>query len=313
MPIRARKSRLTHPIPFTGSPLNRRSIERRDANWVQTQLDHPDSRFLPLWRLQLLVKNGEDRTPGWARRELLAEIQPAAAPVFLGTADEIPHFAVDISGLSDPLETLELAGVASFEDLRGVGAALSPEDASICAQARSLVDWHDRNAYCSGCGESTRAAQGGTLRYCGGCDREHFPRTDPVAIAVVVSGDDCLLGRSSGWPGNMYSALAGFVEPGESLEEAARREIFEEASHPRGEGPLPGITAPGPSLPPSCWAASPRRRRERFASTQRNSRMLAGSDARPCAQPSGEKPANSRSRRPSPSPIALIRAWVDEG
>ena len=303
---------MTHPIPFTGSPLNRRSIERRDANWVQTQLEHPDSRFLPLWRLQLLVKNGEDRTPGWARRELLAEIQPAAAPVFLGTADEIPHFAVDISGLSDPLETLELAGVASFEDLRGVGAALSPEDASICAQARSLVDWHDRNAYCSGCGESTRAAQGGTLRYCGGCDREHFPRTDPVAIAVVVSGDDCLLGRSSGWPGNMYSALAGFVEPGESLEEAARREIFEEASIRVGRVRyLESQPWPFPSsLMLGCIAEAETREIRIDPEELADARWFGRTTLR--AALGGE---TSELTVPPPVAIAhrLIRAWVEEG
>ena len=303
---------MTHPIPFTGSPLNRRSIERRDANWVQAQLEHPDSRFLPLWRLQLLVKNGEDRTPGWARRELLAEVQPASAPVFLGTADEIPHFAVDISGLSDPLETLELAGVASFEDLRGVGAALSPEDASICAQARSLVDWHDRNSYCSGCGEPTRAAQGGTLRYCGGCDREHFPRTDPVAIAVVVSGDDCLLGRSSGWPGNMYSALAGFVEPGESLEEAARREIFEEAAIRVGRVRyLESQPWPFPSsLMMGCIAEAETREIRIDPQELADARWFGRTTLR--AALGGE---TSELTVPPPVAVAhrLIRAWVEEG
>jgi NAD+ diphosphatase len=303
---------VTHPTPFTGSPLNRRSIERRDANWLQTQLEHPDSRFLPLWRLQLLVKNGEARTPGWARRELLTEIQPAAAPVFLGTADEIPHFAVDISGLSDPLASLELAGVASFEDLRGVGAALSPEDASICAQARSLVDWHDRNSYCSGCGEPTRTAQGGTLRYCGGCDREHFPRTDPVAIAVVVSGDDCLLGRSSGWPGNMYSALAGFVEPGESLEEAARREIFEESSIRVGRVRyLESQPWPFPSsLMVGCIAEAETREIRIDPQELADARWFGRTTLR--AALGGE---TSELTVPPPVAIAhrLIRAWVEEG
>ncbi|MFP8873656.1 MAG: NAD(+) diphosphatase [Myxococcota bacterium] len=302
---------MTHPIPFTGSPLNRRSIERRDANWVRTQLENPNSRFLPLWRLQLLVKNGEVRTPGWARRELLAEIPSATEPVFLGTAEEIPHFAVDISGLSDPLETLELQGVASFEDLRGVGASLSPEDASICAQARSLVDWHDRNAYCSGCGELTRAAQGGTLRYCGSCDREHFPRTDPVAISVVISGDDCLLGRSSSWPGNMYSALAGFVEPGESLEEAARREILEEVNIRVGRVRyLESQPWPFPSsLMVGCIAEAETREIRIDPHELADARWFGRTTLR--AALAGE---TSELTVPPPVAIAhrLIRAWVEE-
>ena len=302
---------MTQPIPFTGSPLNRRSIERRNPSWLTQQLERPESRFLPVWRLQPLVKSGDERSPGWARRELLASIQPTPEPVFLGTHEDIAHFAVDISSLEAPLEALELEGVAGFEDLRGIGAALTPEDASICAQARSLLEWHERNPHCSGCGERTRSAQGGTLRYCGTCDREHFPRTDPVAIAVVVSEDDCLLGRSPGWPENMYSALAGFVEPGESFEETARREIFEEANIQVGRVRyLESQPWPFPSsLMIGCIAEA--QTREIRIDTQEiaDARWFSRSTLRSAL-------AGDTRELSVPPPVAiahrLIRAWVDE-
>jgi NAD+ diphosphatase len=103
------------------------------------------------------------------------------------------------------------------------------------AQARALLDWHAHHEFCSSCGSSTRAAQGGALRFCADCRTEHFPRVNPVVISVVVRGEECLLGRGSGWPAGMFSALAGFVEAGETLEDAVRREILEESAIRVGE------------------------------------------------------------------------------
>ena len=108
-------------------------------------------------------------------------------------------------------------------------APLPAPDAAIAAHARTLVDWHARHRHCAACGGHTRSVQGGANRVCFDCQAEHFPRTDPVAIAVVVRGDQCLLGRGPGWPATFFSALAGFVEAGESLEDAVRREVLEEA------------------------------------------------------------------------------------
>jgi NAD+ diphosphatase len=110
-----------------------------------------------------------------------------------------------------------------------VASRLSPEDAAIAAQARHLVDWHSRHRFCPGCGHSTFSKDGGWSRLCGSCGSEHFPRTDPVVIMLVRDGERCLLGRQPNWPKPFHSALAGFVEPGETLEEAVRREVKEEA------------------------------------------------------------------------------------
>jgi NAD+ diphosphatase len=140
----------------------------------------------------------------------------------------VAHYGVDVSAADDPA-SFGLDGVAQFEDLRAVVSQLSSADASIAAHARTMVDWHARHTHCAVCGGTTRAVQGGANRICFDCQAEHFPRTDPVAIAVVVREGRCLLGRSPGWPEKMYSALAGFVEAAETLEEAVRREVYEES------------------------------------------------------------------------------------
>jgi NAD+ diphosphatase len=216
-------------ITFAGSPLDREAVRRRDHGWLEAQLADGASRFLPLWKLQPLVKSGATRALAWARREFFADLDPLPEPVLLGSLDGIAHFAVDVSAAAKPEESFGLGEVARFEELRGVVALLPHGDGAISAQARSLVDWHTRHRFCAACGGATRAVFGGAHRVCTECQAEHFPRTDPVAIAVVVHGERCLLGRQPGWPAGMYSALAGFVEAGESLEEAVRREILEEA------------------------------------------------------------------------------------
>ena len=126
---------------------------------------------------------------------------------------------------------LEASGERKFEDARSAAAQLSRTDAGIVAQAKAQVDWHRRHRFCSACGNETAVAKGGLVRKCPRCETEHFPRTDPVVITVVSDKDRCLLGQSSGrqWASKMYSALAGFVDQGESIEEAVGREIMEEA------------------------------------------------------------------------------------
>ncbi len=219
-------------IPFAGSPLDRVSVERRDRNWLDKLRGDPTTRYLPLWKLEPLVKSatGEDpRRLAWATDALLESIDPEPQVVLLGMADGAAHFAVDVSAVADPLETFGLTGSATFEDLRGAALLLDLGDTAIAAQARSLIDWHARHRFCAVCGGTTVSEMGGAHRRCIACSAEHFPRTDPVGIAVVARGGRCLLGRNKGWPPNMFSALAGFIEPGETLEEGVRREIFEEA------------------------------------------------------------------------------------
>jgi len=215
------------PIAFAGSPLDREAVRRRDRTWLEARRADPASRFLPLWRNRPLAKKDEAAL-AWARAEFFEDLE-TPEPVLLGTRDDVAHFAVDVSAAEKPEETFGIADVAGFEDLRAAAARLPVEDAAIAAQARSLVDWHARHGYCAACGGHTRSVQGGLHRVCFDCQAEHFPRTDPVAIMLVVDGAECLLGRQPGWPASLFSALAGFVEVGETLEEAVRREVAEES------------------------------------------------------------------------------------
>ena len=219
---------MSRPIVFAGSPLDRLDFRRRDAAWLEERLADDGSKLLPIWKLNPLVKGGDAPCLAWATPALLDD-HKGPPPVFLGVMDDAAHFAVDISAIGDPIFEFGWDGVASFPDLRATASALPAGDAAIAAQARHLVDWHARHGHCPGCGEDTHPREGGWSRFCSDCSTMHFPRTDPVVIMLVVDGERCLLGRQKGWPAAMYSALAGFVEGGETLEEAVAREVHEEA------------------------------------------------------------------------------------
>ena len=225
------------PLPFCGFPLDRAERERRDPRLLAELEAREESRFLPLHRLRVLVRS--DGAPparpgtaapglGWARGIVREWMDPGVGPVLLGLHGGVAHFAVDLSPAEKPLELLGVEGAAHFEDVRSLAARLPGAEAAVAGHARARIDWHARHRFCPACGEPTRPRAGGAHRHCTGCGAEHFPRTDPVAIAAVVRGDRCLLGRQGGWPPGLYSALAGFVETGESLEEAVRREVREE-------------------------------------------------------------------------------------
>ncbi len=217
------------PIAFSGSPLDRAVRQRRDTRWIEARLSAAETRFLPLWQLRPLVKLGDAPGLAWARREFFEDLDPLPEPVLLGTDAGVAHFAVDVSAAEKPEDAFGIADVADFEELRAAVSRLPLAHAAIAAQARSLVDWHARHRHCAACGGDTATVEGGAHRRCIDCAAEHFPRTDPVAIALVTRGSRCLLGRSHGWPPSLYSALAGFVETGETLEEAVRREVREES------------------------------------------------------------------------------------
>jgi NAD+ diphosphatase len=140
-------------------------------------------------------------------------------------------FAVDLSALADPMTVPVLRGSAEFSDLRMAGVLMPEGDAALAGYARGLLSWHRRNGFCPACGSSAVARRGGHVRMCTNeaCKIEHFPRTDPAVIVLVQDGDRCLMGRQRGWPKGLYSTLAGFVEPGETLEMAVEREIEEES------------------------------------------------------------------------------------
>ncbi|MEW6271654.1 MAG: NAD(+) diphosphatase [Thermodesulfobacteriota bacterium] len=222
------------PYVFAGSPLERVDFRRRDAKWIAARLADRESRLLPVWRLAVPVR--DDAAPALVWIACDARPDGGPEPILLGVRGGRAYFALDVSVLGDPVAELGLAG-ASYPDLRGVASRLPSGDAAIAAQARHLVDWHARHRFCSVCGEPSRAADAGHVRRCSSseCAAEHFPRTDPVVIMLVTRGDRCLLGRQPKWPHPFFSALAGFVEPGETLEEAVRREVFEEAGIRVGE------------------------------------------------------------------------------
>jgi NAD+ diphosphatase len=220
---------MTKPIAFSGSPLNRCAIERRDPVWVEARRAETTARYLPFYKLEPLVKQEDGAALAWARWELFEDLDPKPEAMLLGVDEGVAHFAVDVTPLEAPLKTLGLTGVADFEDLRKFAGDLTSGEVAIFAHARSLLDWHARHQHCPACSGDTTSVLAGAHRRCIECSAEHFPRTDPVAIAVVAMGDRCLLGRGPGWPETMYSALAGFVETGETIEEAVRREILEES------------------------------------------------------------------------------------
>ena len=216
---------------YAGNPLDRGDRERRDEVWIGDRATDPSSKFLPMWDLNVLISEGSRHGLGWLGIEDLRRLGIDTDAVFLGLLEGAAHFVIDVSKNDRAVQALGLSGDWRFEDARAATELLSASDSGIVAQARAQLNWHNRNGFCSVCGHETIVRRGGQVRYCSSCDTEHFPRTDPVIITVVSDQDRCLLGQSHGRLSrtNMYSALAGFVDQGESIEEAVAREVMEEA------------------------------------------------------------------------------------
>lgn len=217
---------------FARNPLDRGEKERRDEESLINMSLNPHSLFLPLRNLDLLVNTSVQPELHWISRNKLNEYCSNPTPVFLGIRNGIYHYAVSLSLESFSDEAVRLIDRSlRFIDVRTCGQTLGSEDAGIAAQARIQIDWHKKYRFCSACGSETLMKRGGQARSCTGCGSEHFPRTDPVIIVVVHNGDSCLLGQSRGrlQSTNTYSALAGFVDQGEAIEEAVAREVMEEA------------------------------------------------------------------------------------
>lgn len=231
--------RIAETVAFGGSGLDRAAELRGQPEAIARLWADARTRVLPLWRGKPLLAG---TALGWVapgHAALAAAVEP---PVFLGRDAAGPRFAADISAwvpkgdlpppgvFFDPSEQRhpDLPGDARFTELRGVMADLSPRDAELAATAKALTGWHVTHRFCSACGKASLPAMAGWQRRCPDCGASHFPRTDPVVIMLVVRGNKLLLGRSPGWPEGMYSALAGFVEPGETIEAAVRREVAEE-------------------------------------------------------------------------------------
>ena len=218
-----------HLNSFAGNPLDRAGERRREPEWLADQLETAETTVLALWNGAPLVK--EDGAS-------LARLGPAMAVelsggderlLFLGLdAQGRSVFAVDLEGAADPAEGV-LRGGGQFRNLRELAAVLDEGDCGMAASAKAVFEWRRRHRFCSACGQPTRVTEAVWKRLCPACGEEHFPRTDPVVIMLPVREDQCLLGRQASWAPGRFSALAGFMEPGETIEQACAREILEES------------------------------------------------------------------------------------
>lgn len=216
-----------NPNWFANSPLARLRSERSLEAYVAERLKDPSSLLLPLWRGDpLVLTSGEAGFLSAAARSLLPESAPV---VLLGERDGRAYFAIDVSGAAERADKAPFAELGAYMPARAAAGVLGRGDVAIFGQARWLFEWRRRNRYCANCGAASEFGAGGAKARCPACGAESFPRTEPVAIVLAVHGGACLLARSPRFPPGFLSALAGFVEAGETPEEAARREIFEEA------------------------------------------------------------------------------------
>jgi NAD+ diphosphatase len=232
-------------LGYASDPLDRASELRDDAATLAALRARPDARVLLIARdmpvlrkadagLESLLPFAEVEALGGARVEALLGLLPGGAPVFAALLpdDAVVEQADASDGFLDR-RVLAIPGRDEFKmvDIRSLAAGdlVPPPQASMLATAKSLLAWHARRNFCSNCGAKTVVGAAGWRRECPACRMQHFPRTDPVVIMLATDGDACLLGRQQRFPKGMYSALAGFLEPGETIEQAVRREIMEEA------------------------------------------------------------------------------------
>lgn len=228
-------------VTFGGGGIDRAAGLRGDADRQAALL--AAGQVLPVWRGRVML-DGSGQALGWLAADHPVLADAGMPPLFLGLDPQgRGFFAQDIS----PWEPGALAVAAepgffdqsrqphpdapegwSLAELRAVMVALSPAEAELAATARGLIEWHRRHGFCANCGAQSAVSQAGWQRHCPACGAAHFPRTDPVVIMLVERGNRLLLGRGNGWPERMFSCLAGFVEPGETVEAAVRREVFEE-------------------------------------------------------------------------------------
>ena len=234
---------MSRPIVFSTSWDDRCADLRSNPAALDALKSQPDTRVLPLWRGRPLIVGAERAQAAWlpVDHPILADAAPAW--IFLGRHQGRARFVADLSAWSP--ESIDDAAMLAFLDpseyshpavpddhvfveVRGLLTRLDPTDAAMVSTARALLNWHRTHGFCSSCGAASEMIHAGWQRQCPVCRANHFPRTDPVVIMLILSGNKALLGRSPGWPVGMFSALAGFVEPGETPESAVVREVYEE-------------------------------------------------------------------------------------
>lgn len=231
----------SNDIPLAARPIERAAHRRLDAGWLDAAIQQEDVLVMLMQAGQPLMEgkraegvgfgvapDGPTRPLVWLGPEA-AKLVADAPQIFLGEDKRgAPVFALDMP-TDWTLAGSPIEGVGDFEDMRAAASSLSLMEANCASTARSLFEWHRKHGFCANCGAATDIVEAGWKRACPSCGTEHFPRTDPVAIMLAVKDGKCLLGRGPGWPAGFMSCLAGFVEPGETVEQAATRELFEEA------------------------------------------------------------------------------------
>lgn len=233
-------------LAFGAATLDRAAHIRADQTALKAMQQHRDAGCIAMWRGKPLMTPQAD---GRARLEHLpmdhATLQDVLeSSIFLGLDQGRPRFAIDLSHLEIELEDktrlnafadlsvqqhAALPRESGFVELRGALPRLEPNAAAMAGTARALIEWHRRHRFCANCGAPSVVSMGGWQRDCPSCGANHYPRTDPVVIVLALRGNAVLMGRSPAWPAGLYSLLAGFVEPGETIGDAARREVFEES------------------------------------------------------------------------------------
>jgi len=217
---------------FAANPLDRLALKRRNEAWLAEQLQAPTTRIVPVWQTKCLFTE-----PDQAAQAVLLEptnlpdLLTVAEPILLGVADGVTYFAVDLSA-ADPELLAQVQTHGSFQDLRTTLTGLDAKTAAILGYAKGMAYWHQRHRFCGDCGSPSQSKDGGFVRICTNpaCAKHHFPRTDSAIIVLIQAGEKCLLARQASWPPGRYSIIAGFVEPGESLEDAVKREVREETN-----------------------------------------------------------------------------------
>ena len=217
-------------LGYAASRIERAAERRADAAALSAlEADVRARAYVMGGDMMALRKGADDNDPLFPLDEARA-LGHMTGMAFLGLMDGAPRFAIAL----DPAAVEALKAQSGFEitDLRtiAVRGLVEAEHLPPMAEGKSLMNWHARHAFCSNCGEPTRVVEAGWRRDCPACKVQHFPRTDPVVIMLAIAGERCVLGRSGRFASNSWSCLAGFVEPGETIEEAVRREVREEAS-----------------------------------------------------------------------------------
>ncbi|HZW59575.1 MAG TPA: NAD(+) diphosphatase [Woeseiaceae bacterium] len=211
---------------FAGAFVDRSGHRRKDDAWLKSAADSAESVFVPVWGDRCLALEEPFRTVLLRRADV--EDYLGDTPVFLGLYRGQPAFALRIARE----QPQPFTDRGEFHDLRYLGSMLPADEANLVAHARALVLWHDAQQYCGRCGSPSTVQDGGNVRRCSNaaCGATLFPRVDPAIIVLVSRDNRCLLGRQPNWPEGRYSTVAGFVEPGESLEDAVAREVLEETN-----------------------------------------------------------------------------------